>query len=90
VGLSARGRLLGWILLLGGVAVLASLLVSRQVLLGGVDHEADRVSRLLAAVAALALFLACLTGWAVAGRILAPVSAMRRTAQAITESPGSC
>jgi signal transduction histidine kinase len=48
--------------------------------------EADRVSRLLAAVAALALLLAGLTGWAVAGRILAPVRAMRRTAEAITES----
>jgi two-component system OmpR family sensor kinase len=48
--------------------------------------DAERVSRLLAAVAALALLLAGLTGWAVAGRILAPVRAMRLTAEAITES----
>jgi hypothetical protein len=40
-GLSARGRLLGWILLLGSLAVVASLLVSRQVLLDGVDQKVD-------------------------------------------------
>ena len=38
-GLSARGRVLGWILLLGGSLCSASLLVSRQVLLGGVDQH---------------------------------------------------
>jgi two-component system OmpR family sensor kinase len=48
--------------------------------------DADRVVRILAAVAALSLLLAGLTGWAVAGRVLAPVRAMRRTAEAITES----
>ena len=48
--------------------------------------EADRVVRILAAVAALSLLLAGVAGWAVAGRVLAPVRAMRRTAEAITES----
>jgi len=48
--------------------------------------EADHVVRILAGVAALSLLLAGLAGWAVAGRVLAPVRAMRRTAEAITES----
>ena len=48
--------------------------------------EADRVVRILAIVAAISLLLAGLAGWAVAGRVLAPVRAMRRTAEAITES----
>jgi len=48
--------------------------------------EADHVVRILAAVAALSLLLAGVAGWAVAGRVLAPVRGMRRTAEAITES----
>jgi two-component system, OmpR family, sensor kinase len=48
--------------------------------------EADHVVRILAIVAALSLVLAGLAGWAVAGRVLAPVRVMRRTAEAITES----
>jgi len=48
--------------------------------------EADQVVRILAVVAALSLLLAGVAGWAVAGRVLAPVRGMRRTAEAITES----
>jgi two-component system OmpR family sensor kinase len=48
--------------------------------------QVNHVVRILAVVAALSLLLAGVAGWAVAGRVLAPVRLMRRTAEAITES----
>jgi two-component system OmpR family sensor kinase len=52
----------------------------RDQLQGQVDH----IIRILLGAAAVSLLLAGVAGWAVAGRVLAPVRAMRRTAQHIT------
>jgi two-component system OmpR family sensor kinase len=48
--------------------------------------QTDHMIRILLGAAAVSLLLAGVAGWAVAGRVLAPVRAMRRTAERITET----
>lgn len=48
------------------------------------QHQADHLIRLLLTAGLASLALAGVVGWAVAGRVLAPVRAMRRTAERIT------
>jgi signal transduction histidine kinase len=50
------------------------------------QHQADHLIQLLLIAAVASLALAGVVGWAVAGRVLAPVRAMRRTAEHITGS----
>jgi two-component system OmpR family sensor kinase len=46
--------------------------------------QTDHIIRILLGAAAISLLLAGVAGWAVAGRVLAPVRVMRRTAERIT------